>query len=622
MSKYKRLLNEDFETRRFKEGEAEFRKHVFEDKHIKDAIKLIAEKTGISENEIVQEIHEKMIGFQEMYQKAPLLYHTLIENIVEDQVFTKFWKSPEVKVEGAPKFNITWFNLLIERIKVENGEFNPMRGFMDSKRLHEIEFIIAPRDVKKYPQYCDPKSKSFVGTAAATPKGKFIFNSDFLQKLMDWAHLEQIKPKGQKYKSNGGDFPDEYCYVEFVILHEFMHYTNDDFHYQKVIKNANPQIINWVGDFRSNYLLVKSGYTQLPMGLFNDKINYDRQHSYIEMYLLVEEEFKKLSEKDQNQATKDMNERSDEHEPGQGEGEGMDEGNDGEFTEGDIDEKGKKQQENFKNSKDQSKEEAEKERKEREAENAENRKKAEASETGQRGSKGSDDPATIDYSNVKPKNWAALIKQFLDTSSAAVEENWTRPKWSHTMGAGGGSMPSSGKPTERPLDLKKVKLAFCVDSSGSMSDVVEKVYANIEAVLKSKPQLANMIFTLLRFSSDVHIYKGIFKTNKATELKDVNDTYSNLELNLKTVFCQHYGSVTNFDDTLSSQLIKLLNDKYNIIIFSDSDITSGANLEELKKVLKTKTGKVFIIFDTRTNYLAFRKNSNMATVFMSYIEEA
>lgn len=610
MSKYNRLLNEAFEARRFKEGEVQFRKHVFEDKHIKDAIDLIAKSSGTTPDAIVNEIHEKLVVFQERAKKAPILYHTLIQNIIEDTVFSKFWETEDLKVEGAPKFNITWFNLLIERIKGENAEFNPMRGFMDSKRLHEIEFIIIPRDVKRFPQYAK------IDTAAATPKGQFIFNSHFMQKLVDWAHIEQVKPKGKKYKSNGGEFPDEYCYIEFVILHEFMHYTNDDFHYQKVIKNANPKIINWVGDFRSNYLLVKSGYTQLPMGLFNDKINFDRQHSYIEMYKLVEEEFKKLSDEEQKQVENDMNERSDEHEPGQEQGAEMDEGKDGEFDESDIDEKAKKQADNFKKAKDQSKEEAEAERKEQEQ-----AAKAEASQQGNRGAKGSDEAVGIDYSGVKPKNWAALIKQFIDTSAPTTEENWTRPKWSHTMGAGGGSMPSSGKPTERPTDLKKVKLAFCVDSSGSMSGVVAKVYANIEQILRSRPQLANLVFTLVRFSSDVHIYKGIFKTDKAVELKDVNENYSQMDLSLKKVFHEHYGSVTNFDETLSTQLLKLLADKYNIIIFSDQDITSGSNLEELKKVLKSKTGKVFIIFDTRTNYLAFRKNSNMATMFMSYIEE-
>jgi len=47
-------------------------------------------------------------------------------------------------------------------------------------------------------------------------------------------------------------------------------------------------------DFRSNYMLVKNGYDQLPIGLFSDHINYDRQGRYDAMVKLVHDEMKKL----------------------------------------------------------------------------------------------------------------------------------------------------------------------------------------------------------------------------------------------------------------------------------------------------------------------------------------
>jgi hypothetical protein len=611
MKKLDRLIVEAFESRRFKEGEVKFKQSALHDPHIKKALDLIAQTDGVNIDDLLGEIYAKLAEFKEQFEKAPILYHTIVQNFLEEQVFSKF-EASSVKVEGSPKFNATWFNLLIERIKGENGEFNPMRGFMDGKRLRELEFILIPRDLNRYPEFKN------INTAAATPKGQFIFNTDFLQKLMDWAHLEELKPNGKKYKCNGGEFPDEYAYVEFVILHEFMHYTNDDFHYQKVIKKANPTIINWVGDFRSNYLLVKSGYAQLPLGLYNDKINFDRQKSYIEMYKLVEEEFKKLKKDDQDKIKKVLDSMSDDHGPGQQQGSDMEEGADGEFDENDIDEKAKKQNENFKNAKDKSKAEAEKDAKDKKESDKSLKKEADSGGSGAKGQDG--DPSQIDYSNVKPKNWTALIKQFIDTQSTQFEENWVRPKWNHTLGTGG-SAPSSGKPTERPTDLKKVKLAFCVDSSGSMSGVVAKVYANIIQILKTRPQLAGLVFTLVRFSSDCHIYKGIFKTDKAAELKDVNDTYSAMPLSLDKVFHEHYGSVTNFYGTTAEQIEKLLADKYNVIIFTDSDVLSGENLESLKKILKIKTGKVFLIFDTRRNYIEFRKITGMATDYHSYVED-
>jgi hypothetical protein len=49
-------------------------------------------------------------------------------------------------------------------------------------------------------------------------------------------------------------------------------------------------------DFRSNYMLVKSGYEQLPIGLFSDDLNFDREltSSYPKLIKVLDEELKKL----------------------------------------------------------------------------------------------------------------------------------------------------------------------------------------------------------------------------------------------------------------------------------------------------------------------------------------
>ena len=213
------------------------------------------------------------------------------------------------------------------------------------------------------------------------------------------------------------------------------------------------------------------------------------------------------------------------------------------------------------------------------------------------------------------------MREFISKAAQETEENWVKPKWSGALGQGGASVPSSGKPTERPIELQKVQLAFCVDCSGSMDHMVALVYATIISILKMHPALMKIVFTFLRFSGDFHIYKGIFKTDKMVKVQDVNDKYSNMGLSLNKVFHETYGSVTNFTSALTNQLIKLLNDGYNVMIFSDSDITGGENLVELKKVLVHKgRGKVFIIFDSKNTYINFRKNSGgMATVYMSHL---
>ena len=100
-------------------------------------------------------------------------------------------------------------------------------------------------------------------------------------------------------------------------MHELLHYTYGDFAAGKRLGQYTPQEHNWASDFRSNYMLVKNGYDQLPIGLFSDHINYDRQHSYDAMVKLVHEELAKLPKPLQDKF-KDMSDLDEHGEPGEG----------------------------------------------------------------------------------------------------------------------------------------------------------------------------------------------------------------------------------------------------------------------------------------------------------------
>jgi hypothetical protein len=73
-----------------------------------------------------------------------------------------------------------------------------------------------------------------------------------------------------------------------------MHFAYGDFNYSKQLPQFNHKVHNWASDFRSNYDLVKNNFAQLPIGLFSDHINSDRQGSYTDMAQLVHDELKKL----------------------------------------------------------------------------------------------------------------------------------------------------------------------------------------------------------------------------------------------------------------------------------------------------------------------------------------
>ena len=305
-------IKEAFETKVAPKGVVPFLQHEFKDPHIIEGINILSSHTGQSVQEIKDYIKNKVKDYEDMAQKAPRLFDTSLKNAIESEIFTKMWEE-KIPVPKAPVFNATIFKTLFRTIQGEHPSFFPMKSVFNSKDLKENEPILVPMSEAKADQLnriYKNKTKSGkidynqVNTAACYPSGQFVFNIPFMQSLLDFAFLKKLKPKGRKYFGNSGlkpdderaykYIPDEYGYIEFLIIHEFFHYTQDDFHHQKIIPKSHPKIINYVGDFRSNYLLVKSGYSQLPIGLYSDDINYDRQNgNYLEMYRIVKEELEK-----------------------------------------------------------------------------------------------------------------------------------------------------------------------------------------------------------------------------------------------------------------------------------------------------------------------------------------
>ena len=320
-AQFRSQLREEFENKKKEESEVKFSKSTEQDPHILKIAGVIANARQITVQEVFAEIQEKMAKFHQMKTKAPILYGTIADNIVEDSLFSSFWEL-DIDIPGAPQFSKIDFKTLRECIRAEHNRFFPLRNVFEKRRHENPKYLFTddPGD-PSFDTHNPKKNKKGSGmyasvtTACATPDGTFVFNIPFMQKLLDWGYLKDVKPTGKKYVCNGGvtrfingkqqhvELPNEYCYIEFLLMHEYLHYSEGDFYYQKVIPNANPKIINFVGDFRSNYLLVKSGYEQLPMGLFNDKINYDRQFTYREMYDLVKSEFDKFPKEKEQKGT-------------------------------------------------------------------------------------------------------------------------------------------------------------------------------------------------------------------------------------------------------------------------------------------------------------------------------
>lgn len=662
------MLNEAFNVKRFGPGQLKFSVSSLTDPHIKKIIDNIVATHKVSRQKIEDEINEKISKFADMAKTSPILYETIMQNIVESEVFNLFEKYKDIITTG-PKFKPAIFSALMKRIRSEHDQFFPLRNFSDNKPLYKPISILVPNDKPENKQYND------VDTAAATPTGEFIFSVPFMQKLLDFAHVKGIQPKGKKYKCNGGDIPDEYAYIEFLIIHEFMHFSHADFHFQKIIKDSDPEIINWVGDFRTNYLLVKSGFEQLPMGLFSDHVNLDRQESYMEMYDLVKKEFDKLNKNQQQQVKnqlggmpkgghgkKNKNSSGGEGDPSEGDpsekggedkagsGNGGEEGDDkkpagegkggkpgepskGAGDDGDDSSDDKKPGEgtgtgkggdgSFDPSKvdpkiidDENKriEDAMARREEKGSKEEMPAQKTNTSNTktggGGRGNGKDKGSSEFDYSKVKPRfTWKELLRKMISDGSSKTEETYQRIHRRNITGVD--LARQTGSAAMKPGDIElesELKLCFVVDTSGSMSGVVPTIYANIEELLKKfKSTVKGSEFFLIKFSSSHYIYKCNYIKDSYKELARVDDNTKTIKSgSVKKLFSQHIGDATNFTNTMTKDINHLLKNKFNTVILSDSDVLYGENFENVKSIL-TKNKNAFLILDSQNTFAQFAK---------------
>jgi len=293
-----------------KKGETPFEKTDGTEFHIQTILEKFAEANKITKQEAQQYFDLKKQEAIDNMKKSMKINGTMIDNIGESIAFEML---ESIEIEDI-KFNKRTFLDLFEKVKYEVPEFYPLSNSFEPRRI-EPKIVFVPDPLS--PEYAS------VGTAACTPTATLIFNVPFLENLMKFSNIKGLKANpnflhGQKYVSQGGDIPDEYLYCEFVLLHEIMHYANGDFFFEKAF-NLNGKLVNYVGDFITNYNLVKSGYAQLPIGLFNDEINYDRYNSYQEMYNVVEEEMKRLSDEEKEKMMDQLDQLGDEM-PDEGEG--------------------------------------------------------------------------------------------------------------------------------------------------------------------------------------------------------------------------------------------------------------------------------------------------------------
>ena len=592
-------LEEAFDYKKAAVGTIKFPASTVTDPFIVKVIKLLGNNNPSEEQEIIDHLNTKQTEINELAIKAPIIYTTMKHNVIEGELFNMFWKQ-DIDVPGAPEFSNVTFHKLIRNIEGNHHEMFPMRSFIDDRPLPEKKIDYT---------YDAPDTKGAITKAAATPGGTFIFNVPFMQKLMDWAYLKDVKPARPIYQDKGGPFPNEYSYLEFLIMHEFMHYTNDDFYYSQTIPNANNQIINWVGDFRSNYLLTKSGYEALPIGLYCDEINYDRQNSYMEMYHLVEEEMSKLPPPERKKVGDDMDGSSgDNHQPGQTEGksaankEKVDKKQETEAAKGkdindDMSDHGKKEAEKVEEGATR-------------VDTKSDKKEVNGEKSGPGGPGGSNTAgAKTDVKAVSPTfNWQSIIRKCIPTDTFQKEENYGKinrraiSSLDIARQTGAGYLP----PAETDVPLDEIHVAFVMDTSSSMDQAVPVIMANAINLLKN-PIFNKSIISIYKFASSHSLQKVNIGLKKSTTCSSIKDKPKQWPNSASHAFTFNFSGGTSLDAALLTELQLALQMKYNIIICTDVDILRGANYTNFAKLVRQAPKQVFVIFDKYTSYVLARQ---------------
>jgi len=288
--------------------------------YIQELLKFISDKKKIPLSKLQKELKERIKKEKQDLSISKTLGETMLKNVGETAAFKMF--DDYIQTEDIEDMIIEDnFTDIIKDYMAAIPGLSPLKNNFDPRERTPEYYIYYPEEDDKYA----PEWARGVKTAWTTPNAQIAFNADFLRKLFIFGKIKGVKVSpnkryGEKYVSNGGEIPDEYVFFEFLLIHELMHFANGDFYFEKALK-LNGNIVNWVGDFVTNYTLVKNEYPQLPIGLFNEKINYDHYDSWWEMYDVVETEFKKLQKDNKTDKLKQiMNGNAAVEMPGEGEG--------------------------------------------------------------------------------------------------------------------------------------------------------------------------------------------------------------------------------------------------------------------------------------------------------------
>jgi hypothetical protein len=213
----------------------------------------------------------------------------------------------------------------------------------------------------------------------------------------------------------------------------------------------------------------------------------------------------------------------------------------------------------------------------------------------------------IDTSSIKPTfSWKELIRQFV-SSAALPQSTYTKPsrraatQISIAQQTGAAAIKPGEKPGE---DVYKLIMAF--DSSGSMGGVIGRALAETSALLRAQRSSLNPVIGITFFSDQPIYHAADLVTNQGWTIENLSDISKRVpgsqQKPLNSILTSAMGGGTDFSSELSSQLSSAASRGYNVILFSDGDITWSNNWTNFVQLYKSNPNKVFFIADSAITF--------------------
>lgn len=508
------------------------------------------------------------------------------ESVAFDLIGELDLNNADIGVDREDLLDRDYFFDLTQFVIGENSSMFPLKNPYERKSVTPY-FYIWPDHGPMIKKDSVKKAAAQAQTAFCTPEAEMVYARKFCEELAVAAILLGAKSDSKKYKSNGGEIPDWYCYLEFVMLHELLHFVYGDHFFSerrvKRIKEKHPkvarhahQILNFVGDFIINWQLVKKGYVQLPLGLFSEDLNHDKYDSPEELIDFVAEEFGKMTEQQQNDTSEQMSDSMDDHmddensEPSPG-------GKDAEPTEqgdsGDSGDSGGGSGQSEKQRGDSSGAEGGEG-----SDGAETGEAGEGSGSGEAGESSSDDwekvndainkanealdqredgnddaksalgkkiddnaqaqskdkrgsaqaTAPIEFKETDTAiNWRRLLKRLIPKGRGEVEDTYSKMSRSSTSSMVTAMQTGMGRisPGEIVKESEKRGIVFVIDTSGSVVDKINTFNQEILKLLKQNSAALDNMF-IVRFSTAYEVYKVDAKKMTARRVNNPDDVGS------------------------------------------------------------------------------------------------